>query len=128
VLALHVERGLFQLYRSDANRDSGDTVLLWQAPAVRGRWVRFAVHVKFSSDPSGGLVELWGDPTGPMTRLLAPTTTFTMKVDHSGKTVPDHARIGVFRDPNGGDPADVVYYDGFTVGSTRAVAEKGAFG
>jgi hypothetical protein len=35
----------------------------WElAPVVRGRWVDWLVHIKWSSNPSVGLFEIWMDP------------------------------------------------------------------
>jgi hypothetical protein len=128
-LSLDVEAGRFVLYRSGNNSDSSDTVPLWSAPATNGRWVRFTLHVKFSADPKQGLVELWGNPAGgPVVRLLDPTPTFTMKTDQSGRTVPDHARIGIFRNEHARFGTETAYYDGFTVATTRRAAEDSAFG
>jgi hypothetical protein len=127
-LALHVEHGRFRLFESSSNRDAGDTVLLWSAPAVRGRWVRFTFHIHFSANRKLGLVELWGNPGGRMARLFGPRRGYTMKVDDSGHVVPDHARIGIFRDGRVRHaPLDVIYYDGYTVATTRAAAEAVAF-
>jgi polysaccharide lyase-like protein len=127
-LSLNVEAGQFVLYRSDANVESYDTVSLWEAPASKGRWVRFTLHVRFSSDPAEGYVELWGNPAGgDVVPLLGPVPMATMKRDASGETVPDHARIGLFRDENGLFGTETVYYDGFTVATTRTAAERNAF-
>lgn len=127
-LALHVERGRFRLFESASNRDSGDTLLLWSAPAVRGRWVRFTFHIHFSANRKLGLVELWGDPGGRMARLFGPRKGYTMKVGDGGQVVPDHSRIGIFRDGRVRHaPLDVIYYDGYTVATSRKAAEASAF-
>ncbi len=34
---------------------------IWERPYVRGRWVDFVVHIKFSTDPGVGFMELWVD-------------------------------------------------------------------
>ena len=122
VLALHVERGRFRLFESDSNRDSGNTVLLWSAPAVRGRWVRFTFHIHFSANPKLGLIELWGDPGGRMARLFGPRRGYTMKLSHRGEPVPDGPR-----DLRRHEPLDVIYYDGYTVATSRKAAEANAF-
>jgi hypothetical protein len=127
-LSLDVEAGRFVLYRSANNSDSSDTVPLWSAPAANGRWVKFTLHVKFSADPQQGLVEMWGNPAGgDVVKLLGATRTFTMKTDGSGRTVPDHARIGIFRNEHARFGTETAYYDGFTVATTREAAEGNAF-
>jgi hypothetical protein len=50
-----------------------------------------------------------------------------MKVDEQRDSLPNHARIGIYRNPEGPFGTETVYYDGFTVATTRAAAEKGAF-
>jgi hypothetical protein len=127
-LSLDVEAGRFVLYRSGNNSDSSDTVPLWSAPAANGRWAKFTLHVRFSADPGQGLVELWGNPAGgAVVKLLGATRISTMKTDGSGRAVPDHARIGIFRNERASFGTETVYYDGFTVATTRTAAEGNAF-
>jgi hypothetical protein len=127
-LALQVTGGDFVLYKGDANVESGSTLAMWRAPARTGRWVRFTLHVKFSADPHEGFVELLGNPAGGAVRtLLARTPTYTMKKDASGTAVPLHARIGIYRNPDGGFGTETAYFDGFTVATSRAAAEANAF-
>jgi hypothetical protein len=126
-LSLDVERGEWVLYKTDANVDSHDTIALWHAPATKERWVKFTLHVRFDADPERGELELWGNPAGGELKSLLPSTrTYTMKKDATGAAVPVHARIGVFRNA-GHFGTETVYYDGFTVATTRAAAEKSAF-
>jgi hypothetical protein len=127
-LSLDVEDGRFVLYKSDANVDSNGTIPLWSAPAVNSRWVKFTLHLRFSASPAEGLVELWGNPAGgEVVRLLGRTRTYTMKQDSSGAAPPLHARIGIYRNPDGPFGTETVYYDGYTVATTRAAAEGNAF-
>jgi hypothetical protein len=127
-LALQVTGGDFVLYKGDANAESGGTIPMWRAPARTGRWVRFTLHVKFSADPDTGFVELWGNPAGgPVKPVLARTSTYTMKKDARGIAVPLHARIGIYRDPDGGFGTETAYFDGFTAATSRAAAEANAF-
>jgi hypothetical protein len=127
-LSLNVEDGRFVLYRSDSNVESFDTVPLWGALASKERWVKFMLHVRFSADPGEGFVELWGNPAGgDPVALLKKTPMATMKKDAGGATVPDHARIGIFRDDRAHFGTETVYYDGFTVATTREAAERNAF-
>jgi hypothetical protein len=41
--------------------------------------------------------------------------------------LPLHARIGVYRNPDGPFGTETVLYDGFTVANTREAAEGNAF-
>ncbi|MEA2411301.1 MAG: hypothetical protein QOC77_1862 [Thermoleophilaceae bacterium] len=127
-LALQVTDGDFVLYKGDANVESGSTIPIWRAPARNDRWVRFTLHVKFSADPAVGFVEIYGNPAGGPVRLLLPRTpTYTMKKDASGVAVPLHARIGIYRNPDGGFGTETAFFDGFTVATSRAAAEANAF-
>lgn len=123
-LSLDVEDGSWILYRSDLASESVDTDELWATPARTRRWVKFTLHVKFSPDPKTGFVELWGNPAGgDMVALLPKTATHTMK----DNALPLHARIGVYRNPDGPFGTETVFYDGFTVATTREAAEQNAF-
>jgi hypothetical protein len=127
-LALQVTNGDFALYKGDANVESGGTVPIWRAPAHNDRWIRFTLHVKFSPDPAVGFVELFGNPgSGAVRALLPRTQTYTMKKDANGVAVPLHARIGIYRNPQGGFGTETAYFDGFTVATSRAAAEANAF-
>ena len=127
-LSLNVEDGDFVLYHADKNVPSEDTVELWHAHAVKDRWVRFTLHVKFSPDPHTGFIELFGNPAGgPVRQLLRRKPTFTMRKAADGHGAPLHARIGIYRNPHGHFGTETVYFDGYTVATSRAAAEGNAF-
>lgn len=124
-LSLDVEDGSWILYRSDLSHESVDTDELWASPAVKDRWVKFTLHVKFSPAQDVGFVELFGNPAGgDVVQLLPKTATWTMKDD----AVPLHSRIGVYRNPAGPFGTETALYDGYTVATTREAAEGNAFG
>lgn len=101
---------------------------LWSGPASRNQWVKFTLHVKFSPNPDIGFVELYGDLDGTGQRLLmSKKNVFTMKRDGSGRTLPSHSRIGLYRNSKISGTAHA-YFDGFTVATDRASAERRAFG
>jgi hypothetical protein len=106
--------------------DVGDAV------GNKGRWIKFTMHVRFAAD-SNGMIELWGDldndPQHILEHLAGPFNRFTMKKDENSgctETVPSHSRIGIYRGFDSPGTADV-YYDGYTVATSRAVAEANAF-
>jgi hypothetical protein len=127
-LSLHVEQGQLLLFQSADNQSScgGDSV--WAAPVVYGRWIKLLFHVQWSSDPSKGSVELFGDiDGGGLVELMPRTRMFTMKMNPSGDTQPVAARLGIYRDSSiGGDAT--AWFDGFTIATDRASAEASAFG
>jgi hypothetical protein len=124
-ISLDVEDGRWILYRSESPaNDSVNSTELWSAPAVPRRWVRFLLHVRFSPTPDDGFVELWGNPAGgPLAELLPKSVMHTMKAGG----LPLHSRIGVYRNPEGPFGTETVFYDGYTVASTREAAEANAF-
>jgi hypothetical protein len=128
-LALHVRSGNFVLARSTTNVASDtQTTDIWSGPAPKNRWVKFTIHIKFSPLISTGFVELFSDnaSAGNVTQVLPQTPAYTMKVDTSGNPIQSHARIGIYRDPLIVGNASI-FFDGYTVGTTRAVAEANAF-
>lgn len=126
VLSLEARNNQFRLYKSDSNGNTNNSILMWSGAASKNRWVKFTLHVKFSPSASVGFVELFGNPAGgEVVQLLPKTSTYTMKVDGSG-TVKSHARIGLYRNTTISGTA-AVYYDGYTVATTREAAEANAF-
>ncbi len=127
-LSLHVEEDQLQLFRSADNRGSCGGEPVWTAPVKYGRWIKLLFHIGWSSEPSGGFVEVFGDiDGGGLYRLMPRTAMFTMKTDPLGRTLPVGARLGIYRDRAiAGDAT--AYFDGFTIATDRASAEQGAFG
>lgn len=121
MLAIEVRNGRYQL------DNKGTSV--WRGPAARtGRWMPFSIHIRFSTSASIGFVEIWGAPNGHrMRRLLARRGMQTLSKTVDGIPVPSHARIGIYRDRAIAGTAHL-YYDGYTVATSRTVAEAHAFG
>jgi hypothetical protein len=89
-------------------------------------WNKFLWHIKFSSDPSVGYVEVYGDLADGqgMRQLLPLTRGATLKIDsNTGAVPPSGVRIGTYRDKAlSGDAT--TYFDSFTVATSRARAES----
>ena len=121
ILAIEIRDGRYQLDNAGAS--------VWRGPrAVRGRWARFSLHIRFGTRASTGFVEIWGDPgRGGMRRLLARRHMRTLSDTLTGDAVPSAARIGIYRDAAINGTAHL-YYDGYTVATTRSAAESNAFG
>lgn len=102
------------------------------ARAVTGRWVKFTLHVVFSADPAVGVFELFGDMAdGRGWRTLVRfehTATLKRDVGGTGLPIPDHLRLGIYRDPAAYSANTHVDDAGFTVATTRAAAQASAFG
>jgi hypothetical protein len=96
-------------------------------PAQHNVWASFTFHVRFSSDPNVGFLEIYGDlGDGLGMRQLMPMTVMsTMKIHPiTGQAITSHARWGVYRNSTISGTA-TAYFDGFTVARTRAAAEAG---
>jgi hypothetical protein len=123
---LGIVNGRWQLLVSDTNQVAAGNNYqeFWGAPARAGAWTKLTLHIKFSSDPNVGFIEVYGDPDGNGVRqLAAKRQTWTMKVN----TNVSYLRTGIYRDARNNTAADL-YIDGLTVASTRALAEYNAFG
>jgi hypothetical protein len=127
VVSMEVRDGRFHLMNSDSNHDSSDTRTKWTGRARHNRWAKFSLHVKFSPRADVGFLELFGDlRDGRGERRLSPLIhTYTMKVAR-GRTVPSHARIGIYRNPRISGTAHI-YFDGYSIAASRVVAERSAF-
>jgi hypothetical protein len=127
-VSMEVQDGNFIFMNSDTNHTSSGKNWWWQGKATRNRWVKFTLHVKFSSDPNVGFVEIYGDLDGQgMRQLMARTYMHTMKVNEAGQTVDSQSRIGLYRDPKIQGTSHI-YFDGYSVGDDRDSVEAAAFG
>jgi hypothetical protein len=122
-LALQVRDGEYLLVTS--TRHGGAAFSLGRA--VRERWARFTMHVKFSPARATGLAEVWGDPDGAgMRRLLPPMHMATLIRSDAGRPIASHTRIGIYRDAAIPGVAHL-FFDGYCVAVDRVAAERSAF-
>lgn len=87
--------------------------LLPLTPIVRGRWIDFVIHHKWSPDPAVGFVE--GFVNGQL--VLAKTYLKTME-----NTIPLFLSVGQYRDTANSGTA-ILFVDEVRVGTTRASVE-----
>ena len=80
------------------------------APLKRGAWNDFVLHVKWSSNPKVGFVELYKDG-----QLVVPKT---MVATQFGSET-NYLKLGLYRDSSITQTASV-YHDGFTMASSLA--------
>jgi hypothetical protein len=131
-LFMAVNNGQFQLRKSQTvDNSSTNTDVVWSDSAVTGRWVRFTLHVKFSPNQTVGFVELYSDLRAqgqqPPPQVLPRQYEWTMKIGGTcGGICPVHSRIGIYRGSAVGGTSSA-YFDGYTVATTRVVAEANAF-
>jgi hypothetical protein len=128
MLALQVYSGAFYFERATGTTAASNrTVGTRLARAIANQWVKMSVHIRFSTDPSVGFVEVYGDPDGRGVRRLMRRTHFaTLASDLSGNPVPSAARIGIYRNSAITGTAHL-YFDGYTVATSRLAAETNAF-
>lgn len=84
----------------------------WTAPFRQNIWEKFSAHIKWSTDPRVGFVELYYN-----SNLVVPkfnTSTIHVK---NGQPVNNFVAIGIYRDSSIG-VTDVIYHDGFAAGAS----------
>jgi hypothetical protein len=83
-----------------------------------GRWLEFLVHVKWSTDPEEGFVEVWldGDEILPRTKLQ---TVFT---DAEGQPIGHYIKQGLYKSND--LPTAHVFHDGMLIGATRGSVDR----
>jgi hypothetical protein len=109
--ALHIERGRWTLGNNDEpRRRLGVRVI---APATKGVWHRFVIHIRYSSSYGRGRQEVWhaAGPSGPLRKVVS-RRTHTLE---RGKA--NHARVGYYHSPLGGRTSYVIV-DAFRAGRT----------
>ncbi|MEA2423556.1 MAG: hypothetical protein QOF55_2655 [Thermoleophilaceae bacterium] len=104
-----------------------NTYQMWSAPAQRNHWAKFTLHIMNSPDDNVGFVELFGDLDGQGEKLLLDRThTHTMTQDANGVPMTNHARVGIYRNPQITGTAHILF-DGFTIATDQLSAETAAF-
>jgi hypothetical protein len=103
----------------------------WElAPVVRGRWVDWLVHIKWSSNPSVGLFEIWMDPP-----QVGGTPLLSVSHETKWPGYDNWMIAGLYRNVHIGDQSlrylsgqpvygpggtpGVIYLDGYAIGPTR---------
>lgn len=82
----------------------------WRTKLVRGVWHEFVFHVKWSSDPKVGFIELWHNKELVLPRRGAVTM-------YSGQK--NYLKVGLYRNDTV-QPVGIVYHDGFIQATTLA--------
>jgi len=118
---IHTGSPPIQLSQRDANWQltyrptaSSSNIVKWKAPVNKGQYDNFVMHVKWSSDPTIGFIELWYN--GQLVVEKFYTSTIHLS---GGLPVENYVAMGLYRDS--AISTDVIlYHDGFTVGKTFA--------
>jgi len=97
----------FYVYGEEMRLNIGGSpgVQVWQAPLVRSQWRDFLFHVKWSSDPAVGFVELYLDG-----KLVMPKRYIATQ--YPGQL--NYLKVGLYRDEVIA-PVGIVYHDKWTM-------------
>jgi MYXO-CTERM domain-containing protein len=98
----------FFVYGEELRLTLTDSATPWKTKLERGVWQDFIFHVKWSSDPSVGFVELWHNGQRVLPRYMHATM-------YPGDGI--YLKLGLYRSDTV-QPVGVVYHDGF-VQATR---------
>lgn len=93
----------FYVYGEEIRLTLSDTITPWTMPLTRGVWHEFIFHVKWSSDPKVGFVELWHNRE----KVLPKRNLATM---YAGMNI--YLKLGLYRSDTV-TQTGVVYHDGF---------------
>lgn len=77
--------------------------IVWTAPLQREHWNDFVLHVKWSSDPKAGFVELYHDG-----QIVVPKTMVATQYPGQG----NYLKLGLYRDESISQEG-IVFHDGF---------------
>lgn len=111
-IELAVENGEYSVQGGFGHPDGNRQFSREIAPASTGQWVDWVFHIRFSSDPDEGFIEIWKDG-----QLAVPRFS-----PDSGTLYPDlesYVKIGYYRN-TGIDEDGTVYIDNWRVGSSMA--------
>lgn len=97
----------FYVYGEEMRLNIGGSpgVQVWQAPLVRNQWRDFVFHVKWSSDPKVGFVELYLDGQLVMPKRYIAT-------QYPGQL--NYLKVGLYRDEVI-EPVGILYHDKWTM-------------
>ena len=119
-LGLYVEEGRYKVEGGYGHPSGPRPFMIPLGPASSGQWVDWVWHVKFSSDPGVGFVEVWqnGQPVVPR---FAPRsgTLYPGTGDRAGSYV----KTGPYREQTITAPA-TLYLDGWKIGTSRAAVAR----
>ncbi|WP_426751208.1 heparin lyase I family protein [Myxococcus sp. Y35] len=97
----------FYVYGEEIRLNIGGNpgTIVWRTPLVRGRWLDFIFHVKWSPDSKVGFVELYLDG-----KLVLPKRYIATQ--YRGQL--NYLKVGLYRNDTV-SPVGIVYHDGWTM-------------
>jgi Polysaccharide lyase len=125
---LEARSGRLYMAISTSAQDIGGSsaVDVFSAPISVGRWMKIALQAYFSTDPTKGYVDLYGDLDGTGMKPLHKHYFPTLKYNSDGTVKPCFSTIGQYRAEGIGGDADTEYAR-WTLATDRQTAEGAAF-
>ncbi len=113
-LSLNVEDGQYRLEGGDGDPAGSRPFVRVLGPVTTGVWADWVLHVRFSSTPGIGFVEVWRDGKVVLPRFAPDTGTL---YPGTGDRAGSYVKTGPYRDPTIGMPA-TLYLDEWRIGTT----------
>jgi hypothetical protein len=107
-LSLTVEDGQYKIEGGYGHPGGSRLFIRPVGAAVTGRWVDWVWHVRFSTDPSVGFVEVWLDGRPVLRRFAPPGGTL---YSGSGPTAGSYVKTGLYRERTISEPATLYLAD-----------------
>lgn len=119
-LGLYVEQSQYIVEGGYGHPDGSQPYRISLATVTTGTWVDWVWHVKFSTDPAVGFIEVWRDGT-----LVLPhyTPGFGTLYPGTGNQAGVYAKTGIYRDPTVASPA-TMYLDNWRIGTSAAAVAR----
>jgi hypothetical protein len=112
-LSLNVEQGQYRVEGGYGHPGGSRQFIVNIGEATTGTWVEWVLHVKFSSDPAVGFVEVWKDGAIALPKYFPPGGT--LYPDPSGVDG-GYVKTGLYRDPGITTPG-TLYIAGWVIGT-----------
>jgi hypothetical protein len=113
-LSLNVEDGQYQVEGGAGHPDGPKPFALPIGAASTDRWVDWVLHVRFSTDPLVGFVEVWRDGELVLPRFAPESGTL---YPGTGDRAGSYVKTGPYRNPKIVTPA-TMYIDDWRIGTT----------
>lgn len=119
-LGLYVEQGQYLVEGGYGYPSGPQPYRISLAPVTTGVWVDWVWHVKFSTDPGVGHVEVWKD--GALV-LPAYEPAFGTLYPGTGDEAGVYVKTGIYRDPSVTTPA-TMYIDNWRIGTSAGAVAR----
>jgi hypothetical protein len=115
-LGLYVEQGQYRIEGGDGLPSGPKPFIIPLSAATTGRWEDWVLHVKFSTKPAIGYVEVWQNGVLVLPRYAPASGTL---YPGTGSEAGSYVKTGPYRDPTITTP-ETMYLDNWRIGTTHA--------